>query len=144
MKTTFGSILAFWTGAVALVFTSGSAAARPAPRSFAELANPIASVVASSESSSEVRRSIEREVARMAKTPAALQPQQPPQRNWAGRHPVALSVMMGAAGGTIWAVSECRAACEGGSLTGPMMTLGASVGAGIGAGIGAIISRVRR
>ena len=74
----------------------------------------------------------------------SLQSQQPPQRTGAGRHPVALGAMIGAAGGVTWGAVVCSNACEGGLHTPYWIALGAGVGAGIGAGIGAIVSRIRR
>ena len=103
--------------------------------------------VASSASSIGLRQSIEREGARLAKDnlgAAALQPQPSPQRSWAGRHPVALGAMIGAAGGTVWTVYACQGACEGHAFYPPVLALGVGLGTGIGAGIGAIISLVRR
>jgi hypothetical protein len=148
MKTIVRSTLAVWTSIVTVILVPTPASAQAATESFAELSHRLtAGDTVSSASSSELRQSIEREVARLAKASLAatdLQPQQPPQRSWAGRHPVALGAMIGVAGGAIWGAAECQTACEGGSLTGPIMALGAGVGAAIGAGIGAIISLVRR
>jgi hypothetical protein len=92
-----------------------------------------------------LRQSIAREAARLAEYSAtnSLQPQAP-QRSWAGRHPVALGAMIGAAGGVTWGAVVCSNACEGGSHTPYWMALGAGVGAGIGAAIGAIVSLIRR
>jgi hypothetical protein len=38
-------------------------------------------------------------------TTTAPDPQQPPQRSWAGRHPVALGAIIGTAGGALWGAS---------------------------------------
>jgi hypothetical protein len=147
MKVIFRSTLALWTCAVAVILVPAPVSAQTAPESFAELRHrPALGDAVASASSSELRQSIEREAARLLKTSlaaTALRPQQP-GRSWAGRHPVALGVMLGAAAGTIWGAAECRNACEGGSLTGPTLALGAGVGAAIGAGVGGIISLVRR
>ena len=106
----------------------------------------IVQVPVSGQSSGGLRQSIAREAAKLTEHAGttSLQPQQPPQRTWAGRHPVALGAMIGAAGGVTWGAVVCSNACEGGLHTPYWMALGAGVGAGIGAGIGAIISRIRR
>ena len=102
--------------------------------------------MASTPSSDGLRQSIARESAKLAQDPGTTSPQtqQPPQRTWAGRHPVALGAMIGVAGGVIWGTAVCRTACEGGLHTPLWQGFGAGVGAGIGAGIGAIVSAVRR
>lgn len=66
--------------------------------------------------------------------------QQPPQRSWAGRHPVALGAIIGAAGGALWGASLCwRQVC--GDNHGPLLVaFGAGLGAGIGAGVGVGVS----
>ena len=105
----------------------------------------IVQVVGSGVSSSSLRPLIEREGARLANDEvgaAALQPRQPPARSWAGRHPAALGVMIGAAGGVVWGAAVCSNACEGHPQL--FMVVGAGVGAGIGAGIGTIVSLFRR
>jgi hypothetical protein len=106
----------------------------------------IAHVPLSGQSSGGLRQSIAREAAKLMEDSGttSLQSQQPRQRNWAGRHPVALGAMIGAAAGVTWVAVECRNACEGGADTPGLMGIGAGVGAGIGAGIGAIISRITR
>ena len=106
----------------------------------------IVQVPVSGQPSGGLRRSIAREAAKLTEHAGttSLQPQQPPQRPWAGRHPVALGAMIGAAGGVTWGAVVCSHACEGGLHTPYWMALGAGVGAGIGAGIGAIMSRIRR
>jgi hypothetical protein len=148
MTTIFRSMLALWTCIVTIILVPTPASAQAASEPSAALSRRLAmgSAVFPA-SSSELRQSLEREADRAAKASLAamdLQPQQPrQQRSWAGRHPVALGAMMGAAGGAIWGAAECQTACEGGSLTTPIMALGAGVGAAIGAGIGAIISLVR-
>lgn len=70
--------------------------------------------------------------------------QQPPERSWAGRHPVALGAMIGAAGGALLGASLCwRQVCGDGH--GPLLVaFGAGLGAGIGAGVGITISLARR
>jgi hypothetical protein len=100
----------------------------------------------SGQSSGALRQSVAREAARLTEHvgTTSLQTPQPPQRTWAGRHPVALGAMIGAAGGVTWGAVVCSNACEGGLHTPYWMALGAGVGAGIGAGIGAIVSRIRR
>ena len=150
MKTIFRSTLASWTCVVAVILVPapGSAQAATGSVAGAELSHRLAvGDAVSSPSSSELRQSIEREATRLAKAKLAatdLQPQQPRQRSWAGRHPAAIGAVIGVAGGAIWGAAECRNACEGGSLTGPITALSAGVGAAIGAGVGAIISLVRR
>ena len=99
-------------------------------------------------SSSGLRQSIAREAANLAEHPIAnsLQTQQTPQRSWAGRHPVGLGAIIGAAGGAIWGAAACSGKCNGsdGQTTQLWMGIGAGIGAAIGAGIGAIVSLVRR
>jgi len=65
--------------------------------------------------------------------------QQPPQRSWAGRHPVALGAIVGTAGGALWGASLCwRQVC--GDNHGPLLVaFGAGLGAGIGAGVGVAV-----
>jgi len=102
-------------------------------------------VVASSAWSSGLRQSIDREAARLAKNQlgaTAVQPQQLPERSWAGRHPMALGAMIGAAGGVVWGGLVCSNSCDGEPYL--AMPAGASVGAGIGVGIGALISLITR
>jgi hypothetical protein len=105
-------------------------------------------VQASTRSSGGLRQSIAREAAKVAEYAAtnSLQPQQEPQRTWAGRHPVGLGAMIGAAGGVIWGAAVCSNRCNGsdGQTTQLWMGIGAGVGAAIGAGIGAIVSLARR
>jgi len=148
MKAIFLSTLALWTCVVTVISVPAPVSAQAATESFAELSHRLAvgDTVAGA-SSSALRQSIEREAARLVKTSHVardFQPQQPPQRSWAGRHPVVLGAMVGAAGGAIWGAAECKNACEGGSLTGPIVALGAGAGVAIGAGVGAIVSLVRR
>ena len=106
------------------------------------------SVQASARLSGGLDQSIAREAARLAEYSGThgFQPQQAPQRTWAGRHPVALGAMIGAGGGAIWGAAACAGTCNGsdGQTTALWMGIGAGVGAGIGAGIGAIVSLVRR
>jgi len=105
----------------------------------------VAQVVASSASSSGLRESIDREAARLAQDQlgaAAVQPQNLPERSWAGRHPVALGAMIGAAGGVVWGGARCSNSCDGEPYL--AMPAGAIVGAGIGAGVGALISLITR
>lgn len=104
---------------------------------------PIVQAMAASASSSALRQSIAREAARLAKgelDATAFQQQQPPQRTWAGRHPVALGAMIGAGGGTVWSAATCSRDCD---LHRQMMALSAGIGAGIGMGIGAVVSVIR-
>lgn len=105
-------------------------------------------VQASARSFGGLRQSIAREAAKLAEYPVtnSLQPQQKPQRTWAGRHPVGLGAMIGAAGGVIWGAAVCSGTCNGsdGQTTQLWMGIGAGLGAGIGAGIGAIVSLARR
>src|SRR5207247_8389566 len=65
--------------------------------------------------------------------------QQPPERSWARRHPVALGAIIGAAGGALWGASQCwKQVC--GDNHGPLLVaFGAGLGAGIGAGVGVTI-----
>ena len=66
--------------------------------------------------------------------------QQPPQRSWAGRHPVALGAIIGTAGGALWGASLCwKQVC--GDSQGPLLVaFGAGLGAGIGAGVGVAVA----
>jgi hypothetical protein len=142
MKTIFRSALAAWTVVIVIAAPVVHAAAEPAvPVS----ERPAADDVVSTPISSEFRRSIEREAARAAQASLVAPPaaQQRPHRNWAGRHPVLLGLMVGAAGGAAWGAALCHTGCEGGSLTPAITELGAGVGLGIGAGVGAIISLIR-
>jgi hypothetical protein len=104
-------------------------------------------VRASARSSSGLRQSINSEAARLAEHSAtySFQPQQISQRSWAGRHPVGLGAMIGAAGGAIWGAAACSGKCNGsdGQTTQLWMGIGAGVGAAIGAGVGAIVSLIR-
>ena len=104
-------------------------------------------VQASARLSSGLRQSIDRELAKLAEHSVTntLQPQQTPQRSWAGRHPVGLGAMIGAAGGAIWGAAACSGKCNGsdGQTTQLWMGIGAGVGAAIGAGVGAIVSLIR-
>jgi hypothetical protein len=106
------------------------------------------SVAASARSSGGLHQSIAGEAARLSEHSAthSLQPQQAPQRTWAGRHPVALGAMIGAGGGAIWGAAVCAGTCNGsdGQTTALWMGIGAGAGAGIGALVGAIVSLVRR
>jgi len=69
---------------------------------------------------------------------------QPSQRSWAGRHPVALGAMIGAAGGALMGASVCwTQVCGDGH--GPLLVgFGAGLGAAIGSGVGFTISLERR
>jgi hypothetical protein len=104
-------------------------------------------VQASARLSGGLRQSIDREAAKLAEHSVtnSLQPQQKPQRSWAGRHPVGLGAMIGAAGGAIWGAAACSGKCNGsdGQTTQLWMGIGAGVGAAIGAGVGAIVSLIR-
>ena len=66
--------------------------------------------------------------------------QQPPERSWAGRHPVALGAIIGAAGGALWGASLCwKQVC--GDNYGPLLVaFGAGLGAGIGTGTGVAVA----
>ena len=77
-------------------------------------------------------------------TPTTADPQQPPRRSWAGRHPAALGAMIGAAGGALLGAVPCwRQVCGDGH--GPLVVaFGTGLGAGIGAGVGFTISLARR
>ena len=107
---------------------------------------PIVQAMSDSASSSALRQSITREAARLAKREldaTTFQQQQPPQRTWAGRHPVALGAMIGAGGGAVGAAAYCGGSkdCDG---MGPLlMALNAGVCAGIGMAIGAVVSLIR-
>ena len=58
-------------------------------------------------------------------------------RSWAGRHPVALGVIIGAAAGALWGGSLCWGQPPCGDGHGPLLVaFGAGLGAGIGAGVG--------
>jgi hypothetical protein len=75
--------------------------------------------------------------------PTTQEVQEPPERSWAGRHPVALGAMIGAAGGALVGASPCwREVCGDGH--GPLLiAFGAGVGAGIGSAVGLTISIAR-
>ena len=88
-----------------------------------------------------LRQSIEREAIRMARQSAGAVAPQASSRNWAGRHPVALGMLIGLGGGIACGSAQYY---EGERPFGPFVALGAGVGVGIGAGVGAIISAVRR
>jgi hypothetical protein len=81
-------------------------------------------------------QSIER-AARMACQGAGVTAPEASQRGWAGRHPVALGMMIGLAGGI--AVGSAQH-YEGKRPFGPFMALGGGIGVGIGAGVGAVVS----
>jgi hypothetical protein len=135
--------------AIAIVLVSILAAPASALAQAATVDTRQAAIVlvpVSGRSSGGLRQSIAREAAKLTEHAGttSLQPQPPPQRTWAGHHPVALGAMMGAAGGVTWGAVVCSNACEGGLHTPYWMALGAGVGAGIGAGIGAIVSRIGR
>ena len=70
--------------------------------------------------------------------------QQPSERSWARRHPVALSAMIGAAGGALWGASECWSEVCGDGHGPLLVAFGAGVGAAIGAGVGFTISLAGR
>jgi hypothetical protein len=132
--------------AIAVVLVSILAAPSSALAQTATLdVRQTAIVQVSGQSSGGLRQAIAREAAKLTDDAGTtgLQPQTPPQRTWAGRHPVALGAIIGAAGGVTWGAVVCSNACEGGLHTPYWIALGAGVGAGIGAGIGAIISRIR-
>ena len=85
-----------------------------------------------------LRQSIQREAVRLASesTPAA-QPQ-PPRRNWAARHPVALGAILGiVAGGAIAQISDGRVTNSDGR---PIFLMGAVPGLAIGFSIGAVVA----
>jgi hypothetical protein len=77
----------------------------------------------------------------MANHSAAVQPQQTTSRTWVARHPVALGMLIGLAGGIAVGASQPY---EGKKNFGPFIALGAGVGVGIGAGTGALISLAGR
>ena len=87
----------------------------------------------------ERRGFVGREGARLAIASAATtapDSHQPPQRSWAGRHPVALGAIIGTAGGALWGASLCRKQVCGDSHGPLLVAFGAGLGAGIGAGVG--------
>ena len=69
--------------------------------------------------------------------------QQPAERSWAGRHPVAMGAMIGAAAGALVGASPCwKEVCGDGH--GPLLVaFGAGLGASIGAGVGFTVSLAR-
>jgi hypothetical protein len=69
--------------------------------------------------------------------------QQSDERSWAGRHPVALGAMIGAAAGALLGAAPCwKEVCGDGH--GPLLVaFGAGLGAGVGAGVGLTISAAR-
>ena len=77
-------------------------------------------------------------------TRASTDAQQQPDRSWAGRHPVALGTMIGAAAGSIWGAAMCRKQVCGDSQGPLLVALGLGLGAGIGAGVGITISFATR
>jgi hypothetical protein len=88
-----------------------------------------------------LRRSIERGAIRMARQSAGTVDPQASQRTWAERHPVALGMVIGMAGGVAVGAAQHY---EGERPFGPYMALGGGIGVGIGTGVGAIISAMRR
>jgi len=91
-------------------------------------------------SSIERQRFVEREGIRPAISGTAATTADSPQasdRSWAGRHPVALGAIIGAAAGALWGGSLCWGRPPCGDGHGPLLVaFGAGLGAGIGAGIG--------
>jgi hypothetical protein len=65
---------------------------------------------------------------------------QAPQRSWAGRHPVALGAIIGAAGGALWGASLCQRQVCGDSQGPLLVAFGAGLGAGIGTGVGVAVA----
>ncbi len=88
-----------------------------------------------------LRRSLEREAGRMVRQAPGVVTAQGPQRSWAGRHPVALGMLIGLGGGIAWGSAQYY---EGERPFGPFVALGGGIGVGIGAGVGAIVSAVKR
>ena len=76
--------------------------------------------------------------------PLSIEAQQPSERSWARRHPVALSAMIGAAGGALWGASECWSEVCGDGHGPLLVAFGTGVGAAIGAGVGFTISLAGR
>jgi hypothetical protein len=122
---------------------SATAMAQPATIPASQVAR--ISIVRAIPSSSERRQLFAREGVRPATASAALTtPDGQPGRSWAGRHPVALGAMIGAAGGALLGSSVCwRQVCGDGH--GPLLVaFGAGLGAGIGTGVGITISLTKR
>ena len=76
-------------------------------------------------------------------TKGAPRAQDPAERSWAARHPVALGAMIGAAAGAVLGYSPCWKEVCGDGHGQLLMAFGAGVGAGIGAGAGLTVSLVR-
>jgi hypothetical protein len=70
-------------------------------------------------------------------------PLQPPERNWAGRHPALVGAMVGAATGFVVASIPCmKMVC--GDSQGPLLAaLGTGIGAAAGVTVGVIVSVTR-
>jgi hypothetical protein len=141
MSKTIATVLAFVLTVPSSVLAQAITGAIDKPQESAPFASSV--------SFSDLRASLERAAARLSRddmaAAAAAKAAAPSDRSWAGRHPVALGVLIGAAAGTIWGAFACSSGgCKADSLTGPLVAIGAGVGAGIGAGIGAVVSIVRR
>jgi hypothetical protein len=91
--------------------------------------------------SASLRQSIVHQAPRMMNYSAGVQPQSTPWRSWVARHPIALGMLIGLAGGMAVGASQPY---EGKKHFGPFIGLGAGVGVGIGAGTGALISLAGR
>jgi hypothetical protein len=87
-----------------------------------------------------LRQSIEREAIRTAHQRSTGLATQRSHRSWAGRHPVALGMMIGLGVGIAFGSAQYY---EGERPFGPIVALGAGLGVGIGAGVGAVVSAVR-
>jgi hypothetical protein len=93
------------------------------------------------QSAGPLRQSIAREAVRLAgQNPVSSTPRAS-QHNWAGRHPVALGMMIGLAAGVAVGASQ---EYEGKRPFGPLVALQGGIGLGIGAGLGAIVSIANR
>jgi hypothetical protein len=88
-----------------------------------------------------LHQSIAREALRMARQSAGAGATQASERSWAGRHPVALGMLLGLSGGMAVGAAQHY---EGKRAFGPFMALGGGIGIGIGAGVGAIVSAATR
>jgi hypothetical protein len=85
-----------------------------------------------------LRQSIQREAVRLASQSTAAAQPQPPRRNWAARHPIALGAILGiVAGGAIAQISDGRVTNSDGR---PIFLMGAVPGLVIGFSIGAVVA----
>jgi hypothetical protein len=89
---------------------------------------------------SPLRDCLNKEAVRLAKT---LAPDSPPQgtehkRNWAGRHPVLLGVLIGLGVGLAYNATQCGASSD--FTCAQLATFFGGIGTGIGAGAGGVVA----